>query len=89
MERLNLLNTQFASQETAQLSHVAQAPADPILSLSIGFKNDKDANKVNLGVGAYRTEEGKPLVFPVVREAEAQIVANKTLDKEYLPIDGD
>jgi aspartate aminotransferase, cytoplasmic len=41
-----------------------------------------------LGVGAYRTEEGKPLVFPVVRAAEAKIVADHSLDKEYLPIDG-
>ena len=41
------------------------------------------------GVGAYRTEEGKPLVFPVVRAAEAKICADMSLDKEYLPIDGD
>lgn len=88
MERLNLLNNQFSNQETAALMHVAQAPADPILSLSTGFKADKDANKVNLGVGAYRTEEGKPLVFPVVRAAEAKICADHSLDKEYLPIDG-
>jgi aspartate/tyrosine/aromatic aminotransferase len=32
------------------------APADPILSLSVGFKNDKFEKKVNLGVGAYRDE---------------------------------
>ncbi len=88
MERLNLLNNQFSNQETAALMHVAQAPADPILSLSTGFKADKDENKVNLGVGAYRTGDGKPLVFPVVRAAEAKIVADLSLDKEYLPIDG-
>jgi len=27
-------------------------------------------------------------VFPIVRKVEAEIVADKTLDKEYLPIDG-
>jgi len=27
-------------------------------------------------------------VFPVVRAAEAKIVADHSLDKEYLPIDG-
>jgi aspartate aminotransferase len=32
------------------------APADPILSLSTGFKNDTFEKKVNLGVGAYRDE---------------------------------
>ena len=65
-----------------------QAPADPILSLTAGFKVDKNPKKVNLGVGAYRDNNGKPYVFPVVRKAEMAIVADATLDKEYLPIDG-
>ena len=68
---------------------MAQAPADPILNLSTGYKNDKNPNRVNLGVGAYRDDNGKPYVFPVVRRAEELIVANKSLDKEYSPIDGD
>ena len=89
MNRLSLLNNQFSAQETAELTHVAQAPADPILNLSIGYKNDKNPNRVNLGVGAYRDDNGKPYVFPVVRKAEELIVANKSLDKEYSPIDGD
>lgn len=37
---------------------------------------------------AYRTDEGKPLVLPVVRSVEAQITADQTLDHEYLPIAG-
>ena len=89
MNRLSLLNNQFSAQETAELTHVAQAPADPILNLSIGYKNDKNPNRVNLGVGAYRDDNAKPYVFPVVRKAEELIVANKSLDKEYSPIDGD
>jgi len=64
------------------------APADPILSLTTGYKNDKNPKKVNLGVGAYRDNDGKPYVFPIVRKVEAEIVANHALDKEYLPIDG-
>jgi aspartate/tyrosine/aromatic aminotransferase len=57
--------------------------------LTVGFKADKNPKKVNLGVGAYRDNNGKPYVFPVVRKAEEMIVANKSLDKEYSPIDGD
>jgi aspartate/tyrosine/aromatic aminotransferase len=45
------------------------AAADPILSLSESFKNDTCDKKVNLGVGAYRDEQGKPFVFPVVKKA--------------------
>jgi aspartate/tyrosine/aromatic aminotransferase len=46
------------------------APPDPILSLSVLFKNDKFPQKVNLGVGAYRCDFGKPYIFPVVKKAE-------------------
>ena len=65
-----------------------QAPADPILSLTTGFKNDKDPKKVNLGVGAYRDNNGKPYVFPIVKKVEQQIVNDPSLDKEYAPIEG-
>jgi aspartate/tyrosine/aromatic aminotransferase len=64
------------------------APADPILSLTTNFKNDKDPRKVNLGVGAYRDNNGKPYVFPIVKKVENEVVADTLLDKEYAPIDG-
>jgi len=37
---------------------------------------------------AFRTDEGRPWVLPVVRTVEAQITADHTLDHEYLPIAG-
>eukprot|EP00929_Paragymnodinium_shiwhaense_P123434 TRINITY_DN972_c0_g1_i2.p1 TRINITY_DN972_c0_g1~~TRINITY_DN972_c0_g1_i2.p1 ORF type:complete len:410 (+),score=120.80 TRINITY_DN972_c0_g1_i2:75-1304(+) len=67
---------------------VAMAPADPILSLTVGFKEDKDTHKVNLGVGAYRSDEGKPWVLPSVRKAQDMVVSDPSIDKEYAPIDG-
>ena len=45
-----------------------QAPADPILGVSEAFKADKSELKLNLGVGAYRTEEIKPYVLNVVKK---------------------
>lgn len=39
-------------------------------------------------MGAYRTNEGKPYVFNVVKKAEREIVNNPTMNKEYAPIDG-
>ena len=56
--------------------------------MTTNFKNDKDPKKVNLGVGAYRDNNGKPFVFPIVKKVELEIVNDKTLDKEYAPIDG-
>ena len=92
MERLYYLNNHFASQSTAfgdnEFATVKMAPPDPILSLTVNFKADKDPKKVNLGVGAYRDDKGKPLVFPIVKKAELEIVNDPTLDKEYAPIEG-
>jgi Aminotransferase class I and II len=64
------------------------APPDPILGISVAFNADKDPKKVNLGVGAYRDDNGKPYVFNVVRKAEEGILADKSLNKEYQGIDG-
>ena len=35
---------------------------------------------------AYRTDEGKPWVLPVVRHVEQLMAADMTLNKEYLPV---
>lgn len=44
------------------------APPDPILGVSEAFKADTDDMKLNLGVGAYRTEELQPYVLNVVKK---------------------
>lgn len=46
---------------------VPMAPPDPILGINIAYANDTDSRKVNLGVGAYRDDNIKPVVFSVVR----------------------
>ena len=37
---------------------------------------------------AYRTDDAKPIVLPVVRAVEVQMAADQTLNKEYLPVPG-
>uniref|UniRef100_A0A672MJS7 Aspartate aminotransferase, mitochondrial n=1 Tax=Sinocyclocheilus grahami TaxID=75366 RepID=A0A672MJS7_SINGR len=68
-------------------TEVQMGPPDPILGVTEAFKRDTNPKKMNLGVGAYRDDQGKPFVLNCVRKAEAQIAAKK-LDKEYLPIGG-
>ena len=58
-----------------------------MLGITEAFKADKDPRKINLGVGAYRDENGKPYVLTSVKKAE-QIIENSGPDKEYLPITG-
>ncbi|PPS08592.1 hypothetical protein GOBAR_AA12072 [Gossypium barbadense] len=69
-------------------SHVVRAPEDPILGVTVAYNKDPSPVKLNLGVGAYRTEEGKPLVLNVVRKAEQMLLNDKSRVKEYLPIVG-
>lgn len=68
-------------------AHVEMGPPDAILGVTEAFKKDTNPKKMNLGVGAYRDDTGKPYVLPSVRKAE-EIIMSRGLDKEYLPIGG-
>jgi len=68
-------------------ANVTEGPPDPILGLSQAFQADPHPSKVNLGVGAYRDDNGKPVVLNCVRAAEASLAAKK-LDMEYTGISG-
>lgn len=43
-------------------------PPDVILGITEAYKKDASPNKVNLGVGAYRDDAGKPFVLPSVKQ---------------------
>lgn len=43
-------------------------PPDPILGITEAFKKDANPKKINLGVGAYRDDNGKPYVLPSVKK---------------------
>jgi len=68
-------------------ANVKEAPVDAIFGINQAYVADPSPLKVNLGVGAYRTEEGKPLVLPTVRKVEQQLL-DAGLNKEYQPIEG-
>ena len=75
MERVTSLLQQIiispgevANQTESLYTKVPLAPADPILKLSIGYKQDSSPLKVDLGVGAYRTSTLSPYVLNVVRK---------------------
>ncbi|KAJ3052236.1 Aspartate aminotransferase, cytoplasmic [Rhizophlyctis rosea] len=70
------------------LQNVPLAPPDAILNLSALYKADTDPHKINLGVGAYRDNDGKPWILPVVKKAEELILHDPNVDHEYLPTAG-
>lgn len=59
-----------------------------VFALSARYNEDKNPNKVNLTIGAYRNDAGKPWVLPVVRKAESMLAADETTTKEYLSMGG-
>ncbi|CAI4219702.1 unnamed protein product [Parascedosporium putredinis] len=79
------LNATFA-RSASTWANVPQGPP-AILGITEAFKADSFDKKINLGVGAYRDDAGKPYVLPSVRAAEDKIVAAR-LNKEYAGITG-
>ncbi len=66
---------------------IVAAPADPILGLTEEFKNDPRTDKINLGVGIYKTNEGVTPILKCVKKAE-EIILKEETTKSYLPIVG-
>ncbi|KAK9583164.1 aspartate transaminase aat1, variant 2 [Aspergillus fumigatus] len=77
----------IGARHASAWSNVPQGPPDAILGITEAFKADTFKEKINLGVGAYRDDKGKPYVLPSVRAAEDKVVASR-LDKEYAGITG-
>ncbi|CAK0770625.1 L-asparaginase 1 [Coccomyxa viridis] len=89
--RRGLSSSQAAAFSTSGVSQslfsdVQVAPKDPILGITEAFLADQNSEKMNLGVGAYRDDDCKPVVLNVVREAESRIAGSNFM--EYLPIGG-
>lgn len=70
------------STSSSPWSSYDMAPLDPIIGLTESFLADSFPQKVNVGVGAYRSDLGKPYVLPCVRKAEQRLVESQ-LDMEY------
>ena len=51
-------------------SIVPLAPEDPLFGLSTAYRADGFPQKVDLGVGAYRDDNAKPWVLPVVKKVK-------------------
>ncbi|KAI0560390.1 aromatic amino acid aminotransferase, partial [Gracilaria domingensis] len=62
-----------------------EAPPDPILSISAVYRADPSPKKTNLGVGAYRTDDGSLYVLPIVKHFEQQFANDPSTTHEYLP----
>lgn len=89
MQRVNRIVSHLASAPCSFTGSIKAAPADPILGINQAFKRDKDPRKVNVCVGAYRTDDGQPYLLKCVQAAEVEIAADKSNNCEYLAQRGD
>ncbi|KAF6517096.1 hypothetical protein HZS61_002657 [Fusarium oxysporum f. sp. conglutinans] len=72
------------------LNAVPNIVADEIFSLAADYRLDQNTQKVDLLIGAYRSDDGNPCPLPSVLEAERRLLSQNDLGKhEYLPIEGD
>lgn len=67
--------------------HLAAAPPDPILGLTEAYRKDTNSQKINLGVGVYKTSDNKTPVLRCVKEAERRILEEED-SKGYLGMAG-
>jgi len=68
-------------------SHVQMGPKDPILGVTENFNACTRSDKLSFGVGAYRDDDGKPVVLPSVKTAQDR-VNEQGLNNEYAAIAG-
>ncbi|MHA7879425.1 MAG: amino acid aminotransferase [Saccharospirillum sp.] len=61
---------------------------DPILSLTVAFRNDTRPNKIDLGIGVYRNSEGETPIMAAVKDAQ-QALAEEQTTKSYVGLAGD
>lgn len=71
----------FGSISQLQSTYLMHLMQYFLIGLTESFKSDINKLKINIGVGAYRDDHGKPFVLPSIREAEKRILS-KGFDKE-------
>ena len=68
-------------------SELKPLPTDPILGLMAAYKQDTNPNKIDLGVGVYKDEQGNTPVLKAVKKAEAFRLENE-ITKSYIGLAG-
>ena len=69
------------------IDSIKAQPEDPIFGLTAEFRADTSDKKINLGVGAYQSNDGQVYEKIIVREVAKELSAKES-SKAYLPIGG-
>lgn len=55
---------------------VPQAAEDPLFGLMAAYRKDTFDKKVDLGIGAYRDDNARPWILPVVKHVSIRNMSN-------------
>ena len=70
------------------LERLKDTPPDALLALIAQFAADEREDKIDLGVGVYRTDDGATPVFGAIKAAEQRLWEEQD-SKSYLGPEGD
>lgn len=68
-------------------SHLPKPTLDPILSLSVAYRGDTRTDKVDLGIGVYKNDQGETPIMKAVSKAQ-DIVVETQKTKAYVGLAG-
>ena len=70
LDRLTHISNHMAIKKSTAFTadNVPKAPEDPLFGLMAAYRRDDFDRKVDLGIGAYRDNNAKPWVLPVVKQ---------------------
>ena len=68
-------------------SHLPTPQTDPILSLSVLYRNDPRKEKVDLGIGVYRNSQGETPIMRAIQQAQIQLTETQKT-KAYVGLAG-
>ncbi|KAL6215592.1 hypothetical protein ACLB2K_015021 [Fragaria x ananassa] len=86
--KLPLMESPEPQDGDSVFAHIPHVHEVPIFAMMVAFSKDPSPLKLNLGIGVYRTEDGRPFQLNVVRRVERLQVDDMSTSKEYLPITG-
>ncbi|MGF1908485.1 aspartate/tyrosine/aromatic aminotransferase [Vibrio kasasachensis] len=68
-------------------SHLPEPTLDPILSLSVAYRNDPRSGKVDLGIGVYKNSLGETPIMQAIDLAQHKVLASQKT-KSYVGLAG-
>jgi aspartate aminotransferase, cytoplasmic len=93
ISRLNIISNHIMGSTSSPWAFTAdvvpQAPEDPLFGLMAAYRKDTSPKKVDLGIGAYRDNNAKPWILPVVKKVRAVVLKLSSLRPMLMSLQAD